>query len=79
MPTRQEMEAAIARQYGFPDYETFRREAAQTLGKGIVNRLEKSLAKYDPPQPAPEPAPGARPAPQGPGATAPNTIPGVPT
>lgn len=74
MPTRKEMEEAIARQYGFPDYETFKREAAQTLGKGIVNRLEKSLNKYGPPEPpaGPQTEPHT-------GATAPNSIPGIPT
>lgn len=65
MPTRKDMEEALARRFGFPDYDTFKREAAQTLGKGLVNRLEKSLDKYGPAESVtgPTPPPGGAPGP----------------
>ncbi len=48
-PTRAEMEQALARQFGYADYASFREGVAQTLGTQVLRRLEKQLEKYGPP------------------------------
>ena len=44
--TREEMEQALAKQFGYDDYETFKREAEGQLGKSVLRQLEKKLAQY---------------------------------
>ena len=44
--TREEMELALAKQFGYDDYETFKREAGGHLGKSVLRQLEKKLAQY---------------------------------
>lgn len=69
---RKEMELALARQFGYDDYESFREGVSQSMGKAVLRRLEKELDKYGPaeggdaaePRPAGTPPP-ARPAPPG--------------
>ncbi|HLS89051.1 MAG TPA: hypothetical protein VK008_05445 [Sphingobacteriaceae bacterium] len=45
-PSREEMEQALAGQFGFPDYAILCRELERTMGKGVVRQLERKLAKY---------------------------------
>lgn len=45
-PTREEMQQRLAQQFGFSDYETFKQEAARTMGKAGLRKLEKELEKY---------------------------------
>jgi hypothetical protein len=44
--TREEMQQRLAQQFGFNDFETFRQEAARTMGKAGLKKLEKELEKY---------------------------------
>ncbi|MEW6725185.1 MAG: hypothetical protein AB1331_09835 [Bacillota bacterium] len=46
MPTKQQMQAELARKFGYDDYETFRRDALETMGKAALRRVEKELDKY---------------------------------
>jgi hypothetical protein len=46
-PTRQELETAVAKQYGFDDYGAFRTFFAAEFGKGFLNKLEAELAKKE--------------------------------
>jgi len=41
--SRKEMEQALAESFGYPDYASFREGVAETLGKGVLRRLEKEL------------------------------------
>ena len=52
------MERALAESFGYPDYESFRQGVTETLGKGVLRRLEQQLdqmaaedAEPDPGQP----------------------------
>lgn len=45
-PSREQMEQALADQFGFPDYATLCRELERTMGKGVIRQLEKKLAQY---------------------------------
>lgn len=68
---RKEMELALARQFGYEDYESFREGVSQGMGMAVLRRLEKELEKYPDDEagvPGGEPvAPGGEPAaPEGP-------------
>lgn len=41
--SRKEMEQALAESFGYADYAAFRQGVAETLGKGVLRRLEKQL------------------------------------
>ncbi|HEX6989459.1 MAG TPA: hypothetical protein VF282_08315 [Bacillota bacterium] len=41
--SRREMEQALAESFGYADYAAFRQGVADTLGKGVLRRLEKQL------------------------------------
>lgn len=61
-PSREEMEKALADQFGFPDYATLCRELERTMGKGVVRQLERKLAQYETQQGQPEATGGYLPA-----------------
>lgn len=45
--TRAEMEQALAASFGYPDYASFQQGVTQTLGKGVLRRLEKQLDQME--------------------------------
>lgn len=47
MPTVAELQAAVAKQYGFHDYETFRNFFAANFGKGMLRTLEAGFKKRE--------------------------------
>ena len=47
-PSREQMQAQMARQFGFDSWEEFRTAAERRLGKTVVRRLEKELERYPP-------------------------------
>lgn len=49
-PTRREMELTLARQFGYPDYESLREGVQRSIGKAGLKKLEKELGKYGPPE-----------------------------
>lgn len=46
-PTRADLEAQIARQYGYDDYAAFRDFFAAAFGKGMLRQLENELKKKE--------------------------------
>lgn len=60
MATREAVELAMARQFGFEDVESFRAGLAQSFPKTVVNRLQKELAKYPSASEAPASPPESR-------------------
>lgn len=45
-PTREAMQEKMAHQFGFDSWEAFRAAAERRLGKAVVRRLERELARY---------------------------------
>ncbi|QIA27523.1 hypothetical protein DYI95_008315 [Thermaerobacter sp. PB12/4term] len=45
-PTREAMAEQVAHQFGFDSWEEFRAAAERRLGKAVVRRLERELARY---------------------------------
>lgn len=60
---RKEMELALARQFGYEDYESFREGVSQSMGNAVLRRLEKELEKYPDDEPAAPHPPAAGPRP----------------
>lgn len=56
LPSRAEMERALAERFGYPDYQSFRQGVVRTIGRGGLKRLEKELERYGPPAPEGPPA-----------------------
>jgi tRNA U54 and U55 pseudouridine synthase Pus10 len=46
-PTRAQLESAIAKQYGFDNYEAFRTFFAAEFGKGYLRQLEAQMKKRE--------------------------------
>lgn len=46
-PTRVELEAELARQYGFEDYNAFREYFAAEFGKGMLRQLEAEMKRRE--------------------------------
>ncbi|MEX2356229.1 MAG: hypothetical protein WD535_04255 [Thermaerobacterales bacterium] len=45
-PTRTQMEQTLAKEFGYPDFETLCRELERSGGKGAVKKLQQKLAQY---------------------------------
>lgn len=46
-PTRADLEQALAKQYGFDDYNSFREFFAAEFGKGLLRQLESEMKKRE--------------------------------
>lgn len=46
-PTRAELEGALAKQYGFAEYEAFKAFFAKEFGKGMLHQLEREMTRRE--------------------------------
>lgn len=46
-PTRVELEQAMAKQYGFNDYDAFKEFFAAEFGKGMLRQLESQMKRRE--------------------------------
>lgn len=46
-PTRADLEQAMAKQYGFGDYNAFREFFAAEFGKGMLRQLEAQMKRRE--------------------------------
>lgn len=44
---RKALEQAMAQQYGYSDYESFRQGIVQNFGPGMLKKLEQKMRKWE--------------------------------